>query len=121
MVASGGAPDRAQSAEIESQLKQAVRLDSQLADAHFRLAEIYAAREDLPSAIAEYRSTLDCNPDLVEAHYRLSQVYARSGQPKLASEQLALHRQLRARQKSEIGSGAIHFRLPNANESSCSW
>jgi tetratricopeptide (TPR) repeat protein len=119
-VAAGGAPDQAQSSAIEVQLKDAVRLDPQLADAHFRLAEMYAAREDLPSAIAEYRSALDYNPNLIEAHYRLSQLYTRSGQPELANDQLELHRQLRARQKDEIGRGVIRFRLPNAKTPSCS-
>ncbi|HEX4229557.1 MAG TPA: tetratricopeptide repeat protein [Bryobacteraceae bacterium] len=118
-VAAGGAPDPVRSAAIETHLKDAIRFDPQLADAHFRLAEIYAAREDLPSAIAEYRSALDCNPELVEAHYRLSQLYARSGQPELATEQLALHRQLRAQQGSQIERGAIHFRLPDDNTPAC--
>jgi tetratricopeptide (TPR) repeat protein len=119
MVAAGGAPDHAQSSAIEAQLKDAIKLDPQLPDAHFRLAEIYAAHEDLPSAIAEYRTALDCNPELIEAHYRLSQLYARFGQPKLASEQLELHRQLRAQQKSQIENGAIHFRLQHANAPPC--
>lgn len=112
MLAAGGTPDPNQSDAIEAQLKAAVKLDPGLSDAHFRLAEIYAAREDLPPAIAEYRAALDRNPELVEAHYRLSQIYARRGQPELAKQQLELHRTLRARQKGEIESGVVPLRFP---------
>jgi tetratricopeptide (TPR) repeat protein len=119
IAAAGGAPDGPQSAQIEANLKEAVALDPQLADAHFRLAGIYAAREDLSSAIAEYRAALDCDPRLIEAHYRLGQLYVRSGQTQLAADQLKLHQQLRARQKSEIESGSVPIHLPETTAAAC--
>jgi tetratricopeptide (TPR) repeat protein len=119
MAASGGAPNSVQSAEIEAELKNAVGLDPHLADAHFRLASIYADREALPGAIAEYRSALDCNPRFVEAHYRLSQIYIRSGHPERGKEELELHQRLRAQQKSEIEGGKIALRFRVPSEQAC--
>lgn len=119
IAAAGGAPDGPQSAMIEAQLKEAIMLDPRLADAHFRLAGIYAAREDLSQAIAEYRTALDCDPRLVEAHYRLSQLYARAGQPESAADHLKLHQQLRARQKDEIESGKIPIRFAETTAAAC--
>jgi tetratricopeptide (TPR) repeat protein len=119
MASAHDAPDSVQARAIETQLRDALRLDPAIADAHLRLAELYSANRDMPSAIAEYRCALDHNPELAEAHYRLSQLYARTGQPELAREQLELHRQLRARQKKDIESGVIPLRFPNANSTSC--
>ena len=119
MAAAGGAPDASQIAKIEAELKEALALDPSLADAHFRLASVYAARKDLPPAIFEYRAALDHNPRLAEAHYRLSQLYTRSGQSELAGEQIAVHRQLRAQQKHEIESGILPVRITGPEPATC--
>lgn len=118
-AAAKGAPEGSQAAEILAQLQQAVRLNPELADAHFRLAREYAAREDFAPAIAEYHAALDCDPHLVEAHYRLSQLYARSGQQQLAAEQRELHRKLREQQKQEIENGKAPVRLPSGALQPC--
>lgn len=114
-----GAPEASEAAEILKQLQQAIKIDPEMADAHFRLANEYAAREDLAPAIAEYRAALDCDPRLVEAHYRLSQLYARSGQQQLAEGQLELHRKLREQQKHNIESGKAPVRLPSVTLKPC--
>ena len=101
----------ASAGNVESELKQAIALDPHLADAQFRLASLYAERQDLPAAIAEFRAALESNPRLIEAHYRLGQLYSRTSQPKLAAEELDLHQQLRARQKTEIESGRVPIHL----------
>lgn len=115
----GGTPNSSEAAAIETELKRAVALDPRFADAHFRLGAVYAAREELAPAIEEYRSALDCDPRLIEAHYRLSHLYARSNNTPMATEQLRLHQQLRARQKSQIESGRIPVRLPGINITTC--
>ena len=118
--AAGGAPGEVRSAGIEAQLKQAIALGPLIADAHFRLAASYAARENLQGAIAEYQAALNCNPRLADAHYRLSQIYSRSGEPQLAKEQLQLHQQIRAQQKAEVESGKVLVRITETATAPCS-
>ena len=62
---------------------EAVRLDPDLAEAHFRLAlgfESVGKREEAESeykkAVTAYKKYLDNNPDDAEAHYALGQTYA---------------------------------------------
>ena len=66
---------------------EAVQLDPDLAEAHFRLAlgfESVGKREESESeykkAVAAYKKYLDDNPDDAEAHYALGQTYAGLGQ-----------------------------------------
>lgn len=63
--------------------EQAIKLDPDLAEAHFRLGLTYEAlaRSDdaetaYKKAVAVYKKYLDDNPDDAEAHYDLGQTYA---------------------------------------------
>jgi len=75
-----------QDTEAVAAFQQAVNLDPDLAEAHFRLALGYEAlekREDAEShykkAVEAYKKHLDANPDDAEAHYNLGQTYANLG------------------------------------------
>ena len=75
-----------QDTEAVEAFQQAVKLDPELAEAHFRLALGYEAldkREDAESeykkAAETYKKHLDSNPDDAEAHYNLGQTYANLG------------------------------------------
>jgi len=105
------AEDRTQTAQIEIQLKQAVKLTPNLADAHSRLGAIYAERQELPAAIAEYQTAIRYNSRLIECHYRLGQLYTRTAESEMAKKELELYQQLRAQQKNEIENGRVPIRL----------
>ena len=75
-----------QDTEAVEAFQQAVKLDPDLAEAHFRLALSYEAldkREDAESqykkAVEAYKKYLEANPDDAEAHYNLGQTYANLG------------------------------------------
>jgi tetratricopeptide (TPR) repeat protein len=75
-----------QDTEAVDVFQQAVKLDPDLAEAHFRLALSYEAldkREDAElqyeKAVEAYKKHLDANPDDAEAHYNLGQTYANLG------------------------------------------
>jgi tetratricopeptide (TPR) repeat protein len=66
---------------------EAVRLDPDLAEAHFRLALSYEslgkqeeAEKEYKKAVEAYKKYLTENPDDAEAHYALGQTYAGLGQ-----------------------------------------
>ena len=76
-----------QDAEAVLALMEAVRLDSDLAEAHFRLAlgfESLGKREEAEAsykkAIEAYKKYFAQNPDDAEAHYALGQTYANLSQ-----------------------------------------
>jgi Flp pilus assembly protein TadD len=69
--------------EAVATFEQAVKLDPELAEAHFRLALSYEAVGKSENAESEYKKSveaykkyLDANPDDAEAHYNLGQSYA---------------------------------------------
>jgi Flp pilus assembly protein TadD len=72
-----------QDAEAVLSFMEAVRLDPDLAEAHFRLALGFEslgkgeeAESEYKKAVAAYKKYLDDNPDDSEAHYALGQTYA---------------------------------------------
>src|SRR5215211_7472749 len=72
-----------QDAEAVLAFMEAVRLDPDLAEAHFRLAlgleamgKSEEAEAEYKKAVAAYKKYLDENPDDSEAHYALGQTYA---------------------------------------------
>lgn len=76
-----------QDTEAVAAFEQAVKLDPNLAEAHFRLALGYEALNKREEAEAEYKKAvetykkhLDANPDDSEAHYNLGQTYANLSQ-----------------------------------------
>jgi Flp pilus assembly protein TadD len=75
-----------QDADAVEAFQEAVKLDPDLAEAHFRLALGYEAldkREEAESqykkAVEAYKKYLDANPEDGEAHYNLGQTYANLG------------------------------------------
>ena len=72
-----------QDEEAVKAFTEAVRLDPDLAEAHFRLALGYEslgkreqAEEQFKKAVEAYKKYLEQNPDDAEAHYALGQTYA---------------------------------------------
>jgi Flp pilus assembly protein TadD len=76
-----------QDTEAVAALEQAVKLDPDLAEAHFRLGLSYESLEKREQAEAEYKKAVEAykkyfeaNPDDAESHYNLGQTYANLGQ-----------------------------------------
>lgn len=72
-----------QDEEAVKAFAEAVRMDPELAEAHFRLAVGYEslgkreeAEEQYKKAVETYKKYLEQNPDDAEAHYALGQTYA---------------------------------------------
>lgn len=85
-----------QGQQVEDLLKCAIAMDPAFAQAHFRLAVLYAERGEYARAIPEYQKTLKADPELAEAHYRLGQAYMHTGQFAQAQRELKQHQTLRA-------------------------
>jgi tetratricopeptide (TPR) repeat protein len=104
-----GPQDRQITAQVQSLLAKAVRLDPTLADAHLQLGILYSSLPDFRKAIASYQRAIAAGPDLAEAHYRLAQAYQRTGEQLKARAEFDLYAQLvktsaaqEERQRSEV-------------------
>lgn len=91
-------PDMQTVAEL---LKKAVALDPALSDAHLQLGNLYAAKHDYPDSIAEYRRSLELNPNQPDAHFRLATDFVHLGQKDQADQQFAIYQKQRAQHLEE--------------------
>jgi tetratricopeptide (TPR) repeat protein len=89
-----GPQDRQITAQVQSLLAKAVRLDPTLAEAHLQLGILYSSLPDFRKAIASYQKAIAAGPDLAEAHYRLAQAYQRTGEKLKARAEFDLYAQL---------------------------
>jgi Flp pilus assembly protein TadD len=108
-----------QDTEAVQAFTEAIRLDPELAEAHFRLAlgyESLGKREEAESeykkSVETYKKYLAGNPDDAEAHYALGQTYAGLGQ---YSEAIREYREATRRKEDDpdmfYDLGVAHTRL----------
>jgi Flp pilus assembly protein TadD len=102
--AEGGVVDKT---AVEALLRRAVELDPGLADAHFRLAELCAARGDYKSAVTGYEAAARLSPDESETHYRLAAAYRQAGQTESAAKELDTFKRLRESHRDQNGETRV--------------
>jgi tetratricopeptide (TPR) repeat protein len=90
-----GEADEATLAEVRKHLLVAIRLDPQLADAHFQLGVLYVQGGELPNAIREFEAAVRLQPKTPDYHYRLARAYTAAGMSAKATEQLRIFQELK--------------------------
>jgi tetratricopeptide (TPR) repeat protein len=83
-------------------LQQALRLEPDLAEAHYQLAVALQLRQQWAQSIDECKRALRLQPGLGEAHYRLAQAYLRTGQRQMAQQEFELHRRAASQQQAQF-------------------
>lgn len=83
-------------------LRQAVKANPRMADAHFELGSALEAQRDFAGAIESYRQAAQLAPRKPDPHYRLARLYARTGDRVKADAERALHEKLSAEEKAEL-------------------
>ncbi|MBV9180326.1 MAG: tetratricopeptide repeat protein [Acidobacteria bacterium] len=96
--------------QIESLLKQSIARDSNLAEAHFELGNLYSDQARYIDAVPEYERTLQLSSDLPDAHYRLGQAYVHTGHKDLAQRELEIYQRLRAEHLAELDKQRAEIR-----------
>jgi tetratricopeptide (TPR) repeat protein len=89
-------------AEAENNLREALRYDAQLPQAHFQLGRVLEMRGELEAAVPEFNQAATLNPDYPEPHLSLGRIYNRLHQTSKAKAEIATFQQLK--QASESGS-----------------
>ena len=67
----------ADQSKIQRHLERSVRIDGNLAQAHFALGKLYARGEKWDEALREFEKTVEHAPGLAEAYYQLGRILAR--------------------------------------------
>jgi predicted Zn-dependent protease len=87
---------------VESLLLKSIALDGALAEAHFRLGNLYADQHEYDKSFPEYERAVALNPNLPDAHYRLGQYYVHVGKKDLAQQEFADYQRLRAQYLAQL-------------------
>jgi Tfp pilus assembly protein PilF len=100
-----GSGQAAGSAQAQTLLQKAVRVDPKLGPAYLQLGILYSQQGDFSKAIPEYQKAIELSPEfdptLAQTHYRLAQAYLRTGDRAKAKEELELRRQADQQAKQE--------------------
>jgi Tfp pilus assembly protein PilF len=69
----------ADSAQVETLLRNAIRLDPKLGAAYLQLGILHSEQRDNRRAISDYQLAIQADPQMGQAHYRLGQAYRQIG------------------------------------------
>jgi tetratricopeptide (TPR) repeat protein len=83
--------DPATVAQVESLLKNAIRLNPKFAGAYLQLGILHSEQKDSARAISNYQKAIEADPQMEEAHYRLAQAYRQIGDAAKAAAELQIY------------------------------
>jgi tetratricopeptide (TPR) repeat protein len=89
-----GPQDTVRTAQIETLLRNAIRLEPKFAAAYLQLGILNSEQKDYPQAISDYRQAIQADPQIEEAHYRLAQAYRQTGEAAQADAELKVYDQI---------------------------
>ena len=87
--------------EAERELKRALEIDSNLAEARCFLGALYMENRDLVSATRELELSVSLSPRYAKAHFYLGQAYLRAGRKEEAKAELARYEEI-TRQTGDV-------------------
>jgi len=91
----GSDPSPQLDAQVEAQLRIAIKRDPDFAPAHLKLGSLYEEEGNYPLAVGELERTVQLDPSDASAHYRLSQAYRRDNQPLKADSEMDQFKKIR--------------------------
>jgi tetratricopeptide (TPR) repeat protein len=80
--------------EAEADLREALRLDTQLAVAHYRLGNVLQQLGQLDPAVQEQLQAVQLDEKYAEPHIALAQIYSRLGRKAAAQEEVEIYLRL---------------------------
>ena len=80
--------------DAETNLRQAIRLDPDFAQAHFQLGTVLEDLDRPQDAVVELLEAARINPDYPEPHMALARIYHKLGQEPQAREEVQIYRRL---------------------------
>ena len=102
-----GPQDRATATEVESLLRNAIRVDTKFGAAYLQLGILHSEQKDYPRAVSDYQQAIQADPQMEEAHYRLAQSYRQIGDAAKAETELKIYDQI-AKESSQQAERERH-------------
>ena len=98
--------------QAEALLAESIRLRGDFWESHFERGVALDRMRRYEEAETELLRAITLSPQSPTPHYRLSRVYSRLGKRELAEKEVALHAELVARQRDELGLGGSDLAVP---------
>jgi len=105
--------EAADTTRAEKYLRRATELDPNLAPAYLTWGRLYVRTNRYDEAAPLLERAVSLQPELLEAHYQLSRVLVKLKRTDQADRELAIFKQLSAKQKAQNESREIVRRLAN--------
>jgi tetratricopeptide (TPR) repeat protein len=102
-----GPEENDRTAQAESFLKTALRLNPNYAPAYLQLGILHSEQRNYATAVSDYQRALHIDPQMEQAHYRLAQAYRLLGEEDKAKEELRLY-ELLAKESAEKAERERH-------------
>lgn len=102
-----GPQDAVRTTQVETLLRNAIRLEQKFAAAYLQLGILDSEQRDFPHAISEYQQAIQADPQIEEAHYRLAQAYRQTGEAAKADAELKVYDQV-ARESAQQAERERH-------------
>ena len=93
--------------QAEENLRQALRLDPGLAEAHFQLGNVLAHQNRLEAAVGEFKEAIRLNAQYAEPHLALAHIYRQTARKADAEEEVKSYLRLHG-SPTEAGLGPQH-------------
>jgi tetratricopeptide (TPR) repeat protein len=81
-------------AEAEKNLREALKYDARLPQAHYQLGRVLEMQQQNPAAIESLNQAVALDPSYAEPHYLLGRVYQKLGENQLAKTEIERFKQL---------------------------
>jgi tetratricopeptide (TPR) repeat protein len=97
--------------EAEKNLREALRYDANLPQAHYQLGRVLEMRGDLQSAVEELKQAAELEPSYPEPHFLLGRIYHKLGNEDLGRNEVATYERL----KKAVESASQQASAPSHN------
>ena len=88
--------------QVETLLTKTVKIDPNYVDAYLQLGILYSSQHHYEKSIGFYTRAIELDPQSGEAHYRLGVAYDRTGEPKKAKREFALHDEIEKQKSAAV-------------------
>jgi tetratricopeptide (TPR) repeat protein len=96
-----------QRSEAEAHLREAIRLDPNLALAHFQLGNILEDAGQTEDAISQFQAAARLDPGYAEPHYALARIYRKLGDMAASKWEVETYRQIRSHPQTHALTSSI--------------